>query len=126
MEWENANHGTARITSTDLAHRRFILDDGNHRAHAMREMTREKHKHAIAICQRGCVLLDCNPDTDRDLMVFSSLAANNKLLAIDKDFLADKLGQIKKVRVFCFCLHCPWNHYSHPNTNMHCRCTPFT
>jgi len=107
---EGAN-GRANIITDDLKWRRFVVDDGNHRAFSIQEMKRTNHKHAIDVIKRGCVLLDCDPLVQKDVMVFSSMAANNNLLVFEKDYLADKLGQLKKVRVFCFCRHCPWNHY---------------
>jgi hypothetical protein len=119
-KWAIGPNGTARITAPDMKHRRFVLDDGNHRTNAMQNMIAEKHKRAILICERGCVLLDCDPEEDKDKMIFSSIAANNKHKDIDPDFLADKIGQIKMVRVFCFGLDCPSSHSSHPNTNTNC------
>jgi len=104
MKWPTTAAGVARITTDDMQHRRFILDDGNHRAYSMQGMILDGHKLAIEVCQRGMVLLDCNPETDRDAMVFSSMTANNKQQEVDTDFLADKLRQIKLVRVFPFSL----------------------
>jgi len=114
-KWAVGTNGTARICAPDMVHRRFILDDGHHRTAAMRLLQQEKHVHAIEICERGCVLLDCDAEEDKDKMIFSSIAANNKHLAIDKDFLADKIGQIKQVRVFCFGLDSPSKHSSPPH-----------
>ena len=119
-KWAIGPNGTARITAPDMEHRRFILDDGNHRTNAMQKMIAEGHERAIKICERGCVLLDCDPEEDKDKMIFSSMHANNKLLNVDPDNLADKIGQIKTVRVFCFGLDCPSSHSSHPNTNTNC------
>jgi len=88
-----------------MKHRRFILDDGNHRAFGMKKLKLEGHKFAIDVCLRGMLLLNCNPETDRDAMVFSSMTANNKQQEVDTDFLADKLTQIKLVRLCHHPLH---------------------
>ena len=119
-KWEVGANGTPRICAPDMQYRRFMVDDGNHRTHAMQKMIAEGHPKAIKICERGCVLLNCDPDADKDKMIFSSMHANNKLNEVDTDNLADKIGQIKRVRVFCFGLHCPSSHSSHPNTNTNC------
>ena len=118
--WQKGPNGTARISCSDMQYRRFALDDGNHRTDCMQKMIAEKHPLAIEIFERGCLLLDCDPVADEAIMIFSSMAANNKHLEIDRDFLADKIAQIKKVRVFCFCLDSPSNHSSHHNTNTNC------
>ena len=66
----------------------------------MHELLAEGHPSAIEVCERDCILLDCDPVEDRDKALFSSILANVRLQEVDKDFLADKLGQIKLVRQF--------------------------
>ena len=97
--WEKGAGGLADIILTDeeWLMRRFIMDDGNHRARSMNTMIKEGHPKAIEWCDRGCLLLDCDPIADRDKCMFSSILANVKQQEVDKDFLADKLGQIRLV-----------------------------
>jgi len=105
-QWQKGTNGTARISCPDMEFRRFVLDDGNHRTDCLQQMLAEKHPKAIAILERGCILLDCDHVEDKDKMIFSSMTANNRHHDIDKDFLADKIGQIKRVRVFtCVLFH---------------------
>jgi hypothetical protein len=103
-KWQKGTNGTARISCPDMKYRRFVLDDGNHRTDCLQKMIAEKHPKAIQVLERGCILLDCDHVEDADKMIFSSMSANNKHHDVDKDFLADKIAQIKMVRVFT----CVW------------------
>ena len=123
--WPVQEGGLASIVIPDdeWRMRRFIMDDGNHRVKAMNTLREEKHSNAIEHCERGCLLLDCDPVEDRSKCMHSSMLANVKQLEVDKDFLADKLGQIKGVNthshtrvchlcsfatyvIVCLCAHC--------------------
>jgi len=108
--WVRDAGGLANIVITDKEWRmrRFIMDDGNHRTRSMNNMIKEKHPKAIEWCDRGCLLLDCDPIKDQVECMFSSILANVKQQEVDKDFLADKLGQIKLV-----------NTHTHTHTHTH-------
>ena len=79
-----------------MKYRRFILDDGSHRTTAMHKMIAEKHEHAIDICERNILLLDAELD-DKNLVIMSSMLANVNNNQVDRDFLSDKLQQIRHV-----------------------------
>ena len=102
MPWPEHAGGLPYIVQTELewSRRNFIMDDGNHRTNSMHKLIAEKHKHATLTCPRDCILLDCDPVEDRDKALFSSILSNVRLQEVDKDFLSDKLGQIKLVRQF--------------------------
>jgi hypothetical protein len=100
--YEPEAHGMATIKCEHMKFRRFAIDDGSHRTAAMQQMIREGHPHAIDVCQRGIVLLNADTVEDRDVSVFSSIMANVRQAEVDKDFLADKLGQIKLVLLSLF------------------------
>lgn len=91
----------AQINPPDMEHRRFFVEDGNHRTHEMHKMIEEKHPNAIDTCLRNIILMDADYIKDKNKSVISSMLANNSLRKIDKDFLADKLGQIKLVWYRC-------------------------
>jgi len=62
-------------------------------------MIAEEHPLAKQLCARGILLLDADPVEDVKKTVFSSIMTNVKQLELDRDFLADKLGQIMLVSV---------------------------
>ncbi len=96
------------------------MDDGSHRVTAMHKMIAEKHEFAIDICDRNILLLDCDPSDDKDKAFFSSMLANIKQQEVDKDFLADKLAQIKNVSdVTCYT-------HTHTHTHTHTDCNTHT
>jgi hypothetical protein len=106
MDWPSESDGSLPHVKHECIQttqpRRFFLDDGSHRATAMHKMIAEGHPHAIEICERNMILLDCDPTDDKDKAFFSSMLANIKQQELDKDFLADKIAQIKNVSVVTY------------------------
>jgi hypothetical protein len=116
MEFEPAENGVPIIKMDDMKYRRFIVDDGSHRTNAMHDMIKENHHLAQEICERGILLLDADPVQDQNKTLFSSIMANVEQGELDRDFLADKIGQIKAVCIFLVSITAqiiPHNQHAH-------------
>jgi hypothetical protein len=91
----------------DLAFRRFCPIDGTQRVTVLKLMLANNHEKAIRVLEIGCAIVDCDYDDQKDETIIQSMRTNRFTHDVDKDFLVDKLGQIKSVFSLVLCTtHC--------------------
>ena len=124
-DWEgNATVGPRGVLQVgpecSMEHRLFVINDGCHRTATMHEMLKEGHRHCKKLCEAGILLYDMDPEDDKNQSLITSIVTNCEAHNdVDRDTLADKLSQVKNVRLIYFCLTSSFVFLSHTTPATH-------